>query len=297
MKYGVFTVTTPEYNLQETVTVLKELGYDGVEWRVSNPVPEKKPADYTYERRYWSYNTSTLDINRIEEGAVEAKILCDRAGLEIYSLTTYLKPADIQTVERVLKAAAQIQCKNIRVFPPNYDGTENYRQLFERTITEVQKVEVLAARYGVRVNLEIHMGNIIPSASAAYRLVSNFDPEYIGIIHDAGNMVHEGFENYRLGLELLGQYLAYVHIKNAVWIPDKTDIDGTELHEYTRWKPVWAPYRKGFANLSGLISVLKDMGYRGYISVEDFSNEMETYDKLRDNLRFLKSIEGGNVND
>ena len=297
MKYGVFSVTTPEYNLKETVTVLKELGYDGVEWRVSNPVPEKKPTDYTYERRYWSYNMSTLDINRIEEDALEAKNLCDRAGIEIYSLTTYLKPADIQTVERVLKPAAEIQCKNIRIFPPNYDETENYRQLFERTIAELKRVEALAAQYGVRVNLEIHMGNIIPSASAAYRLVSNFDPRYIGVIHDAGNMVFEGFENYRMGLELLGPYLAYVHVKNAVWIPDKTGIDGTESGAWARWKPVWAPYQKGFANLTKLLSVLKDRGYRGYISVEDFSNEVETYAKLRENLQFLKSIEGGNVND
>lgn len=295
MKFGVFSVTTPEYNLKETVTVLKELGYDGVEWRVSDPAPEKKPGDYTYERRYWSYNKSTLDINRIEEVALEAKTLCDQAEIEIYSLTTYLKPADIQTVERALKAAAQIHCKNVRICPPNYDETENYRQLFERTVAELKRVEVLAAQYGVRVNLEIHMGNIIPSASAAYRLVSNFDPRYIGVIHDAGNMVFEGFENYRMGLELLGPYLAYAHVKNAVWIMDGTD--GTELRTAARWKPVWAPYQKGFANLTKLISVLKDMGYQGYISVEDFSNEVETYTKLRDNLQFLKRIAGGDVNE
>jgi sugar phosphate isomerase/epimerase len=288
MKFGVFSVTMPEYDIPATVKTLKELGYDGVEWRVDQPAPPVKPADYTHDRRYWSYNLSTLDLNRIEAASSEAKALCDQAGLEIYSLTTYLRPADLEAIERVMKAAAQINCKNMRVFPPNYDETENYRQLFARTVAEVKEVEKMAAHYEVRVNLEIHMGNIIPSASAAFRLAANFDPQYIGIIHDAGNMVHEGLENYRLGLELLGEYLAYVHIKNAVWTVDRTGADGTEF-----WKPVWAPYRKGYANLTKLIGVLQDLGYQGYVSVEDFSNELDTYAKLRDNLDFLKTLAKG----
>jgi sugar phosphate isomerase/epimerase len=84
---------------------------------------------------------------------------------------------------------------------------------------------------------------------------------------------------------LLGEYLAYVHVKNAVWILDRRSEDGTEF-----WKPVWAPYRKGFANLTKLIGVLQDLGYQGYVSVEDFSNEVDTDTKLRDNLDFLKNI-------
>jgi hypothetical protein len=30
-------------------------------------------------------------------------------------------------------------------------------------------------------------------------------------------MVHEGFEDYRIGLELLGSYLAHVHLQNAAF--------------------------------------------------------------------------------
>ncbi|POP36226.1 sugar phosphate isomerase/epimerase, partial [Blautia producta] len=41
MKTGVFTVSMPEYSPKEAVRILKELGYDGVEWRVA-PLPDKK---------------------------------------------------------------------------------------------------------------------------------------------------------------------------------------------------------------------------------------------------------------
>ena len=51
MKLGVFSVSMPEYDLQETVDILKKIGYDGVEWRVQT-IPEKKPENVVYETRY-----------------------------------------------------------------------------------------------------------------------------------------------------------------------------------------------------------------------------------------------------
>ncbi|NLU53356.1 MAG: sugar phosphate isomerase/epimerase [Clostridiaceae bacterium] len=285
MKFGVFSVSMPEYGIEETAKVLKELGYDGVEFRVSTPAPKEKPEDYCFERRYWSFNQSTLDIGNIGEESKKAKRICDNYGLEIYSLTTYLKPHEADRIENVLKASSSIGCKNIRVFPPNYDETENYRTIFSRTIEELKIIEKLAAQYNVRVNIEIHMNTIIPSASAAYRLVSGFNPQNIGIIFDPGNMVHEGFENYKLGLELLGEYLAYVHVKNAAWVKKETTKNGSDIYQ-----PVSVPLTKGFANLEKLMAVLHELGYDGYISVEDFSNEEDTLTKLRNNLAYLKKL-------
>ena len=37
------------------------------------------------------------------------------------------------------------------------------------------------------------------------------------MILDPGNMAQEGFEDYRIGAELLGPYLAHVHIKNSAF--------------------------------------------------------------------------------
>ena len=40
MKLAVYTVSLPEYDLAESVAVLKEMGYEGVEWRVAKTVGE-----------------------------------------------------------------------------------------------------------------------------------------------------------------------------------------------------------------------------------------------------------------
>ena len=71
----------------------------------------------------------------------------------------------------------------------------------------------------MEANIETHFGNIAASASLAHRLVSQFDPQFIGVVYDPGNMVYEGYECWRTGFELLGPYLHEVHAKNATWVP------------------------------------------------------------------------------
>ena len=45
MKYGVFTVSMPEYDVEETAKILSDLGYDGVEWRVFDVIDPSKALD------------------------------------------------------------------------------------------------------------------------------------------------------------------------------------------------------------------------------------------------------------
>ena len=82
MKFGVFSVSMPEYGIEESVRLLKELGYDGVEWRVAE-MPEKEPENVPFALRYWACNKSTLELRSIEAEAAKAKALCDEAGLEM----------------------------------------------------------------------------------------------------------------------------------------------------------------------------------------------------------------------
>lgn len=285
MKLSVFTVSTPEFGIEETVKTLKEIGYHGVEWRVTNPPPMEKPENYSFGSRYWSYNKSTLDIDQIESQVIEMKSICDKYDLEVCSLATYLSCNEIEKIEKVLQAAKSIECKMVRVNAPKYDQSKTYGEILKDARNNIKSIEALAKKYNVKVCLEIHMGNIIPSASAAYRLVEGYDPKYIGIIYDAGNMVYEGFEDYKMGIEILGDYLAHVHIKNARWELKETTKEGIE-----KWAPTWATVKKGYADLGKLISSLKICGYNGFLSMEDFSNEQQTVEKLKDNFDYIKSL-------
>jgi sugar phosphate isomerase/epimerase len=224
-------------------------------------------------------------VDNVLEKAEEIKNLCDQYGLEIAALATYLQCGEVGKIDQVLQAASVMACPRIRVNVPVYDGSENYNDVFAKTVSEIRVLEKLAKKYNVKINFEIHHKRIIPSVSAAYRLVSDFDSRYIGVIHDAGNMVHEGYEQYKMGLEILGTYLDHVHIKNARWINEDMPAES----DY-RWKAEWCPLKKGQVNFKVLLDALKAVGYDGYLSFEDFSNEVSTDEKLEGNIAFIKSI-------
>lgn len=304
MKFGVFSVSMPEYSPETSVELLKELGYTGVEWRVAEikkpyerwdtcfreeiPAPSEDDPKIPYEQRYWGNNKSTLSLENIGEEAKKAKELCDAAGIEIFGLTTYLAVGDTDKLVRVMKAANEIGCHQIRAGLVPYDPAKAeapYPVLFDRMREDLKKLEPYARQYEVKVVLEIHMDTMIASPSAAYRALEGFDPKYFGLIFDPGNMVNEGFEEYQKSFELLGDYIAHVHIKNGLLVPDGEDDLGA-----ARWKRQWCPLKKGMADLKRLFSVMYKFGYDGTVSIEDFSNEEETRTKLENNLAYMKNM-------
>lgn len=282
MKYAVFTVGAPDMSPETLLQKLKEYGYHGVEWRVERPVNDPSKVSPS---SFWENNLCTMNQENVLEEIKNFQTLSDQYGVEVTALGTYTRCNQHEQAETMLKAAASVGCRRIRVSPYQYDGSENYNVLFRRATEDYRVLEKLAKQYGVKINMEIHMNTITSSASSAYRLASQFDSRYIGVIYDLGNLVYEGFEQTKMGLEILGEYLDHVHIKNASW-----NVTGEE-DGATNWAVQSVPLWKGQANLKKALKVLKDMGYDDYISFEDFSTEMSTEEKLRSNLEYIKKIE------
>jgi sugar phosphate isomerase/epimerase len=261
MKYSVFTVMMgSEYNTVSVLERLKSLGYNGVEWRVSEDF-HVSPKDLVAQSR-------------------ELIRLTQEYGMEMPSLATYLSAADISPLTEIFTAASMMGVGVVRVGIPRYDRTKPYHELFHEAIENLRKVEALAAEHHVKAVIEIHFGTIIPSPSMARRLVERFDPQHIGVIFDPGNMAVEGYENWKMGLEVLGEYLAHVHVKNAAWFPK----------EEGGWEWKWYPMRTGVVDWSQVMSDLKAIGYDGWMSLEDFCS-LPVDEKLADDIAFLRELE------
>lgn len=282
MKFAIFTVSLPEWTPETALRELKDAGYDGIEWRVIDD-PQMSNPDATIG--FWSGNRCTLPLSSLVEDAPRIRKLADDAGLDIPGLGTYVLCDEPEDVERAMKGAKAMGVSALRVRAPNYDGSVPYLKLLDKTVSEYRDVEAMAKQHGVRALIEMHMNNVVPSASACRALAGHFDPRYIGIIHDAGNMVYEGFENYRLGLEVLGPYLAHVHLKNAQW-----QIAGTRADGSTEWKCGFAPIHKGIVDMRRLLDTVRNAGYDGWVSFEDFSTEVPLQQRIRDNLNYIKSL-------
>lgn len=280
LRYAAFTVMMPDCTLEKSAELLGKLGYDGVEWRVHN-VPGVSSSSNDPLR----INKATIDLTALLEKAPEIRKLTDDHGLSTVGLGTYISYKHLDDLQRCMEAAKILGCDSVRVATPKYDGSADYVDLFEATVDGFVKVEALARAYDVQANVEIHEQNICCSASLAHRLVSNFEPDHVGVILDPGSMVGQGYEGWQLALELLGPYLSHVHVKNSAWVWAGTAEDGASV-----WKTEAAALKSGCVNWRDVLLALRTVGYSGWLVVEDFS-KADTQSKLADGLAYLKATE------
>ena len=281
LKISVFTVMLPDLTPEAAAPALKEAGYDGVEWRVTH-VPDSRKSE---PPSFWGNNLCTLAPTL--DDAARAKNVTEAAGLEIAGLGTYINVGDLAATEQAMQFAQTCGAPQVRVSPGGWPGDLPYHDAFARATTFLGGVQELAQQYKLRALVELHHGTLTPSASLGHRLVSQFDPQYIGVLHDAGNMVYEGYEHYRMGIELLGPYLAHVHIKNAAY--NRPEGGGV-------WQGRWSPLEDGVVNWDVLFGALRDVGYDGWLGVEDFSQARPTREALQHNITFLKEAVERNFN-
>ena len=277
MKVGVFTVGLPDLTPEEAVRELRDAGYDGVEWRVAW-VPEEVRGE---EPSFWGNNLCTLAPT--QEDARRARRLSEEAGLRIPGLGTYVGVGDLEAAEEAMRFAVTAGAPQVRVGAGAPDGRP-YEELFAAASAFLADVEELARTHGVKAVVEIHHRTICPSASLAHRLVSAFDPDFVGVILDPGNMAQEGFEDYRIGAELLGPYLAHVHIKNSAF---ERPVGGGV------WEPRWAPLEDGVVDFGLVFEALDHVGYSEWIVMEDFSGVRPSKEALKHNLEFVRSYVNG----
>lgn len=278
MKFSMFTAATPEWTPAEAARILSDQGWDGIEWRVTD-----QDSDGTVG--FWSGNRATWPLTGLEESLPEIARVTGGAGLEFSGIGGYTRADDHANVDRMLAATAELGARQVRITMPRTDAGD-YRELFQTTRDDLTRAARVASSLGVKALVELHHETITASASAAFRLVDGLDPEAVGVIHDLGNLVIEGQERTLSALQLLGPYLAHVHVKNVAWLPGEPEPDGT-----VRWRHEWAPLRTGTGDVEQYFRALHSFGYDGWVTCEDFSTERPLAERTRDNLAYLRAVE------
>jgi sugar phosphate isomerase/epimerase len=184
----------------------------------------------------------------------------------------------LEETERILSVASALGASYIRLGVPGYNGSRPYGELLQEGRAYIREAEKLTRRYGIKGLVETHHATIAPSASLAHRLVEGCSPDAIGVLYDPGNLVHEGFEQYRMGLELLGPYLAHVHVKNAGWAPVSASVDPLDP---ASWRCAWQPVANGIVPWKRVLADLKAVGYEGAFGIEDFSGAYKSSEMLQ----------------
>ncbi len=275
MRFSVATVSLPTLDIATCIAHVRGAGFGGIEWRVEprpGSIPDAVPAHpFLVDHRA----TLPLEVNAAAAAGRETRA----AGLDVVGLAPYIEVGDTDMLRLACEMANAAGAAQIRLQAPRISRTNKpYALLFDETVAFFHQVQDAARAAGIRALLEIHHNTICSSAALAHRVVSRFDPDTIGVIYDLGNLVFEGYEAHDIALDLLGDHLGHVHLKNAAHF--RSPGGG--------WKPGWTPLEDGEIDVPATLELIARRGYTGWVSVEDMSLDRSPTATLHHNAAQLR---------
>lgn len=157
----------------------------------------------------------------------------------------------LELFKHTLEIAKIMECKYIRMFSfyiPNGEEPSKYR---EEVINRWRKFVKAAEGSGVILLHENEKGIYGDTPERCMDLLKTLNCEYVKGIFDFANFVQCDVKNYPEAYELLKDYIAYIHVKDAVY---------NDHHV--------VPAGEGDGNVGEILNELYDNGYEGFLSLE-----------------------------
>lgn len=264
MKLCCTSVMLPRWTLDETFDQLATAGYDAVELRC-----RYNPDDESAEPAFWGRHLSDVSPDNIVDKAPAIRAASERSGVRVAALAPNVQLGQDDVIRKIFAGAVAVDpdCPPmVRIGAPRHDRTAPYMPQFLAARSGFADLVEIAREYGVKVLYEIHVGTVAVSCSRTLELLRDLDSQHIGAIYDVPNMLRVGLEDSRMGMEILGPYLAHCHIGNGVSVEDGID----EETGRSKWKWQFSDVRKGVADIAQIVGDLKSVGYGGCLSLEEF---------------------------
>ena len=280
--YSATSVFLPHLNLTDTCRLLQTHGYDGIELRVRYFTGDAKAAPSP-----WGRHLTDLSPDNILARANEVRDTLAAHKLELAAFASACRANELPVIEKLAAGAAALGCPRVRVSAPRgYDAKVGYQALYDEAARAYERALNVTRRHGVKILVELHGGTIFVSASLAHRLLRHFDPREIGVIYDPQNMVMDGFETVPLALDLLGPYVAHVHVGGRRPVAGAVDANGT-----VKWGFASCRIGEGLFNTALLIAELRRRQYAGFVCVEDFDDQRPPETRVADAIRYLRGVD------
>jgi sugar phosphate isomerase/epimerase len=238
--FTLFTKPWRELPLQRLIEHVAELGYDGVELPV-RPGYQVPP----------------------EEVAVElpkAARAFEQAGVRIVSVAG---PADPATIRACGEAGVPI----LRTMAAIATG-ESYTAAEDRQRREYDALLPALRAASVILGVQNHCDRFVANALGLDRLLAPYDPQLVAAVWDAAHeALNGGLPGY--ALDVIWPRLCLVNLKNAFWQRSNGPESGVAA-----WRHYWTDGPNGLANWPGVVSELRQRGYRGPVCLTaEYSDE------------------------
>lgn len=248
IKFSGHTMGAPKCDIFEVIELFKSIGYDGIEVRVA--------AD------------GQIDSEKLtDEEALKIDAAARAKGMEFSCLTSYYqnfvkmeeREDVIRNLKRVIEIAALLHCPLVRV----YGGVEPFSQpgvwfndVWSRTVDGIRRTAEYAAKFGVRICIETHIGSLTMSVRDTVRLIEDVNMANVGMLLDYAWVELAGVETGAEAIRKAARHIFHVHIKD--WT----------LESRIPLKKKSCLMGEGTVCWQEALKELKKVGYTGYVSDE-----------------------------
>lgn len=299
LRVGAGVTIVPFLPAEKRYPLLRKYGYEAIE----DGLPGVAKPDGSLDK---------ARLPALAEKAETLRNLSAATGIEVHSLRIgiTLRHSKHRNVCEALCDAAQragARCVMPIVLgyvewdvpnPPDdifagYKGDLDFFAALRDTRENLERLIEIAAPFGLRVVLEQHT-NMLPTGSlCAHLLYQGMNPKHVGSIVDLANMHLQGREHLMATFEILGDYAAYLHVKNFALTPVEK-IEGNWIggrhpirDSFQNYKYTPCDLLEGYVNWKAAVGVLKLRNFQGALMDEDMQVTWRRAEIERDPDSFL----------
>jgi len=271
MKLMMFVKHLQSLPIDQSAAAMREMGFEGMDLTV-RPSGVVKPEEVRAE------------LPRVVR-------IIESHGLMVPLITTDILRADADAIA-IFESAASLGIREIKLGYHKFGAFGTFRQTLDQMRQDLDTIEPLARRLKVRANLHIHSNDHMTAQPAiVWDLIRDRDPAAIGAYVDPGHMFTEGGRDvWRQGLDLLGDRIALVSIKDVAW----ETVPGSDSTK-PRWTVRVVPLSRGIVPWPDVFARLKDLRFDGWLSIHsEYANmdAAQVLEQTRRDLQYLRNTVG-----
>lgn len=275
MEIAFSTNAFKKFTLNNTINILAEIGYKGIE--ILCDIPHAYPKTIT--------NSNIDDLKQLLS---KLKIsISNLNAFTLFALGDTYHPSWIENnlEKRKLRIDHTIDCitlarklgaSNISTEPggPTINQGLNENELLKVFANGINEILKVAEKENVTVLVEPEPALLIENSEQFIKFIKNFDSEYIGLNFDIGHFFCVG-EDPSSVIYKLSEYVRHVHLE---------DIAEDRTHHHLM-------LGEGAIDFESVFKSMKDIGYDGFVTIELYPYQDSPILAAKNAMKFIKSFD------
>lgn len=262
-KIAGHTMGTPEYTVYEAIELMQKIGMDGIEIVVQD--------DYC----------SGIPCNCDQETLEKVKKCAEEHGIRIIALTPYnsyfnsldegQRLSEIAAIRKVIDYCEFLDAPYVRIYGGNLVAGDTYKleERWDALVRSLRAMGDYAGEKNVTLVVENHFNTMAVSAKNSADLVKAVNHPAVAILYDQANLTFTENEDYLTAIPIQQQYVAYMHVKDLVFLEGKSFVSSNVARPNEDERNVKTKIvGEGIVPWPQILSMVKECGYDGWLSLE-----------------------------